>query len=55
MKNRAVVTGGGGYVGTKLCLELVRRGYTVTALDVQFPITTEDDCPKVRKVKVRTG
>ena len=47
------MTGGGGYVGAKLCSELARRGYVVTALDVHFPIATENDCrPRISKVKV---
>lgn len=29
----AVVTGGSGFIGTNLCFSLLRRGYTVTALD----------------------
>ena len=33
----AVVTGGGGYVGSRLCQELVKEGYDkVTAIDVHF-------------------
>ena len=32
----AFVTGGGGYLGSKLCRELVRDGYSVTAYDLSF-------------------
>ena len=32
----AFVTGGGGYLGSKLCRELARRGYSVTAFDLNF-------------------
>ena len=31
-----LITGGGGFVGLKLSQELIRRGYTVTALDIKF-------------------
>ena len=30
------MTGGGGYLGCKLCRELTRRGYSVTAFDLNF-------------------
>jgi len=35
-KRQVLVTGGGGFVGLKLCQELTRRGYKVIALDVKF-------------------
>lgn len=48
--SRAFVTGGGGYVGGKLCTALCERGYAVTAADVQFLDKVEQD--GVRKVEV---
>ena len=36
MERRVLITGGGGFVGLKLSQELIRRGYTVTALDIKF-------------------
>ena len=33
----AFVTGGGGYLGRKLCRELAMCGYVVTAFDLAFP------------------
>ena len=49
-RSKAFVTGGGGYVGQKLCEELVRRGYQVTAFDVHF--LDESDIPGLSRVKV---
>jgi len=52
---RVLVTGGGGFVGLKLCQELTRRGYKVTALDVKFlsdeALATEED-KNIDKVEV---
>ena len=52
---RLLVTGGGGFVGLKLCQELTRRGYKVTALDVKFlsdeALATEQD-KNIDKVEV---
>ena len=39
-------------MGAKLCEELVRRGYTVTALDVQFGSTVLKN-PWIKNIKVR--
>lgn len=36
MMKKALVTGGGGYIGNKLCTALCERGYKVTALDVHY-------------------
>lgn len=47
----AVVTGGGGYVGEKLCEALCERGYAVTALDVRY--TNADERENLRKIKVK--
>jgi len=33
---RVLIIGGGGFVGLKLSQELVRRGYNVTSLDINF-------------------
>jgi len=33
---RALVTGGAGFIGSNLCLELVDKGYSVTSLDNYF-------------------
>ncbi len=43
MATAALVTGGGGYVGGKLCTALHERGYAVTAVDVHFLDKTEGD------------
>ena len=48
---RAVVTGGGGYVGEKLCSALLEKGYAVTALDIHF--LNEGGSSDIRKVEVR--
>lgn len=49
----AVVTGSGGYIGTKLCRELIRAGYTsVTGFDVHF--TSEEQEESITKIKVHT-
>lgn len=47
---RALVTGGGGYVGGRLCTALVKKGYAVTAVDVHFQDEGEQD--GIHKVKV---
>ncbi|XP_019850393.1 PREDICTED: short-chain dehydrogenase/reductase family 42E member 1-like [Amphimedon queenslandica] len=45
----AVVTGGGGYVGSRLCRQLVKEGYDkVTAIDVHF---IEDEKEGANKIK----
>ena len=49
--SRALVTGGGGYLGQKLCEELVRRGYKVTAFDVHFQ--DESEVSGITRVKVK--
>ena len=49
-KKRAFVTGGGGYLGSKLCDELVNNGYTVTSFDLFF--ANDSDAPGITKVKV---
>ena len=49
----AFVTGGGGYVGSKLCCELVRRGYSVTAFDLNFQETEGPRHPRITKIQVR--
>ena len=38
MKKKAFVTGGGGYVGGKLCQRLSQLGYQVTAFDIRHQI-----------------
>ena len=48
----ALVTGGGGYLGTKLCKSLLRLGYSVTAYDVHF-VGDEDAEPAIERIKVR--
>jgi nucleoside-diphosphate-sugar epimerase len=50
MQPRALVTGGGGYVGGRLCTAILERGYTVTAVDVHFQDAEDQD--GIRKVKV---
>lgn len=44
------MTGGGGYVGGKLCTALLERGYAVTAVDVHFQDGVEDS--GIQRVKV---
>ena len=48
----ALVTGGGGYVGNRLCLELLKnRGYKqVVAFDVFF--TVQEEVQGLVKIKV---
>ena len=48
---RAVVTGGGGYVGGRLCAKLCEKGYAVTALDVHF-LAEEGQQVQLKRVKV---
>lgn len=50
MQGRAFVTGGGGYVGGRLCTALRDRGYVVTAVDVRFLDKEEQD--GIKKVEV---
>lgn len=51
MKKAALVTGGGGYIGGKLCLALLEKGYEVTALDVQF--VGEEETRGIKRVQVK--
>lgn len=51
---RALVTGGGGYVGGRLCTALHDRGYVVTAVDVHFLDEEKQDGVKKVKVELRT-
>ena len=44
------MTGGGGYVGGRLCTALLKRGYAVTAVDVHFQ--DEEEQAGLQKVKV---
>ena len=53
MARRAFVTGGGGYVGSRLCSQLAERGYTVTAFDLHYP--DEDQGDGIQRIKVDTG
>ena len=46
----AFVTGGGGFVGSQLCRELARRGYSVTAYDLHY--LNEEEVPGLRHVVV---
>ncbi len=47
---KAAVTGGGGYIGGKLCSALLEKGYTVTALDTQF--LSGEETSGIKKVQV---
>lgn len=38
---KILVTGSSGYIGTHLCAELIKQGYDVTGLDIQFPDSPE--------------
>ena len=40
---KAFVTGGGGYVGSSLCRQLLERGYTVVTFDLRYPEEDQDD------------
>lgn len=47
----AVVTGGGGFVGTQLCLKLLESGYgSVIALDLHFITTTRDGVKRIQVI-----
>lgn len=48
-RKAAFVTGVGGYVGRKLCCELLRNGYSVTAFDLTFP---DKETPGITKIRV---
>lgn len=49
---KALVTGGGGYVGSTLCRRLVERGYVVTAFDCHYPdLEQEDDVIRIKVIK----
>ena len=50
----AFVTGGGGYLGSKLCRELVIKGYSVTAFDVNFPETEDPEQSGIKNIRVST-
>ena len=50
----AFVTGGGGYLGSKLCRELVRNGYSVTAFDLNFPETEDLGKSGITNIQVST-
>ena len=49
----AFVTGGGGYVGSKLCCELARNGYSVTAFYLNFHGTEGPQNPRITNIQVR--
>jgi UDP-glucose 4-epimerase len=51
-KQRAVVTGGAGFIGSHLCERLVKEGYQVISLDNYFTGTPENH---VAGVEYRTG
>ena len=50
MSAKALVTGGGGYVGNKLCKALREKGYEVTALDIHFQDRGESE--GIKKIEV---
>ena len=52
MAKKALVTGGGGYIGNKLCLALLQRGYQVTSLDLHYQEEGEER-EGLRKIHVR--
>lgn len=49
----AFVAGGGGYLGSKLCRELVRNGYSVTAFDLIFLEPKNDEKSGIINIQVR--
>ena len=54
MLSTAFVTGGGGYVGSRLCKELLESGYTrVIAFDIHFIDKEQED--KLEKIEVGHG
>lgn len=49
----AFVTGGGGYLGSKLCCELVSNGCSVTAYDLSFPdVESEFQTTEINRIHV---
>ena len=48
---RAFVTGGGGYIGNRLCEALAAREYTVTAFDLRY-LTKENVSDSIHQVQV---
>ena len=48
---RVFVTGGGGYIGNRLCEALEARGYVVTAFDLRY-LTKENDDDSIHRVQV---
>ena len=54
MLSTAFVTGGGGYVGSRLCKELLVSGYDrVIAFDIYFIDKEQED--KLEKIEVGHG
>lgn len=54
MSGKAVfVTGGGGYLGSELCRELARKGYSVTAFDLHFLETQDPEQSGITNIHVR--
>lgn len=49
---RILVTGGGGFIGTNVCLEARKRGYTVVAFDNFSRPLTEENIPVLQKAGV---
>ena len=49
---RAFVTGGGGYVGSALCKQLLERGYTVAAFDIHYQQNEEESDDGIQRIKV---